>query len=89
MPHNGLVRAIHRGGTLELVEPVDLPEGAEVWVMLQSPAANLPALQKPDRPTYYPTRPQPPETLGRLLSLIAVGGDALADSEALHDTDCN
>ncbi|HEV8714880.1 MAG TPA: hypothetical protein VGX03_18875 [Candidatus Binatia bacterium] len=35
----------------------------------------------------YPTRPQPPETLTRLIGLVAVGGDALADSEALYDAD--
>jgi hypothetical protein len=35
----------------------------------------------------YPTRPQPPETLTRLIGLVAIGGDALADSEALYDAD--
>ena len=35
----------------------------------------------------YPTRPQPAETLNRLIGLIAIGGDALADSEALYDAD--
>ena len=36
---------------------------------------------------WYPTRPQPPETLTRLIGLAAIGGDALADSEALYDAD--
>jgi hypothetical protein len=36
---------------------------------------------------WYPTRPQPPETLTRLIGLVAIGGDALADSEALYDAD--
>jgi hypothetical protein len=35
----------------------------------------------------YPTRPQPPETLTQLVGLVALGGDALADSEALYDVD--
>ena len=35
----------------------------------------------------YPTRPQPPETLTRLIGLVAIGGDALADAEALYDAD--
>lgn len=35
----------------------------------------------------YPTRPQSPETLTRLIGLVAIGGDALADSEALYDAD--
>ncbi len=39
------------------------------------------------RGPWYPTRPQPPETLTRLIGLVAIGGDALADSEALYDAD--
>ncbi|MGE0824321.1 MAG: hypothetical protein AB7G75_14195 [Candidatus Binatia bacterium] len=35
----------------------------------------------------YPTRPQPPESLARLIGLVALGGDALAESEALYDAD--
>ena len=35
----------------------------------------------------YPTRPQPSESLARLIGLVAVGGDALAESEALYDAD--
>jgi hypothetical protein len=37
----------------------------------------------------YPTRPQPPETLGRLRGLIAIGGDALAESEILDNDHCD
>lgn len=33
------------------------------------------------------TRPQPPESLTRLIGLVAIGGDALAESEALYDAD--
>lgn len=32
-------------------------------------------------------RPAPPETLLRLMGVVALGGDALADSEALYDDD--
>jgi hypothetical protein len=35
----------------------------------------------------YPTRPQSPEMLTQLIELVALGGDALADSEALYDAD--
>ena len=35
----------------------------------------------------YPTCPQPPESLTRLTGLVAIGGDALAESEALYDAD--
>lgn len=37
--------------------------------------------------TLYPTRPQPPESLTHLVGLVAIGGDALAESEALYDAD--
>lgn len=35
----------------------------------------------------YPTLPQPPESLTHLVGLVAIGGDALAESEALYDAD--
>ena len=86
------VRAIYRDGTLQLLEPVDLPEGAEVWIALRV-VEPQPRTQTPSphgvgqRGLSYPTRPQPPETLVRLIGLVAVGGNALADSEALYDAD--
>ena len=85
------VRAIYRHGTLQLQEPVDLPEETEVWVELQSVhqcGQETVSLQQPSQPgPAYPTRPQPPESLERLVGLIAVGGDALVDAEALYDAD--
>lgn len=86
------VRAIYRNGVLQPLELVDLPEGAEVWVKLQvvpqhktgmAPSQRI-AQQSPS----YPVCPQPPETLKRLIGLVSIGGDALADSEALYDADC-
>jgi hypothetical protein len=35
----------------------------------------------------YPTRLLPAETLQDLVGIVSLGGDALADSEALYDTD--
>ena len=35
----------------------------------------------------YPTHPQPPASLARLIGLVAIGGDALSDSETLYDAD--
>ena len=35
----------------------------------------------------HPTRLVPAERLDRLTGLVAIGGDALADSEALYDPD--
>jgi predicted DNA-binding antitoxin AbrB/MazE fold protein len=91
MMQHVLVKAIYRDGALQLQEPVDLPEGAEVWVELQKEPhseTEIAALQQPTRlPFFYPTRPQPPESLARLVGLVAIGGDALSESEALYDAD--
>ena len=78
------VRAIHRDGVLELLTPLELPEGAQVSVIvLQTP---------PDRSGHpqavelaYSTRLVPARKLDDLTDLVAIGGDALADSEALYD----
>jgi hypothetical protein len=83
------VKAIYHRGTLQLLDTVALPEGVEVWVELHvrpQPAAETPP---PQRGPLYPVCPQPPETLAGLIGLVAVGGDALADSEALYDADWN
>ena len=80
MPQQKMVRAIYHDGTLQLLEPVDLPEGVEVQIALPV-HHHVQATQVPA----YPTRSHPPETLCRLRGLLAVGGDALSDSEALYD----
>ena len=72
-------------GTLKLHTPLKLPEGAEVRVTV------MPVEQKKrksrKRRYLYPTRPLPPGTLARLSGIVSLGGDALADSEALYDGD--
>lgn len=86
-----LVKAIYRDGALQLQEPVDLPEGTEIWVELQvesHPKTETAALQHPISSTFlHPTRPQSPESLTQLIGVVAIGGDALSESEALYDDD--
>ena len=88
-----LIKAVYDNGVLTLLEPVDLPQGAEVWVQVRSvngPDALqliLPDAEGKDARFTYPGRPQPSETLDRLTGMISVGGDALADSEALYDAE--
>jgi predicted DNA-binding antitoxin AbrB/MazE fold protein len=93
MTSTGWMKAIYRDGILQLLEPIDLPEGAEVWVELQigpQPVSEAPPRRESvKRGPLYPTRYQPPETLAHLIGLVAAGGDALADSEALYDADCH
>ena len=84
MPQQKIVRAIYHDGTLQLLEPVDLPDGVEIQIALPMHDAAERAAQGPA----FPTRLQPPETLGRVRGLLAVGGDALVDSEALYDERC-
>jgi predicted DNA-binding antitoxin AbrB/MazE fold protein len=84
MPQQKLVRAIYHDGTLQLLEPVDLPDGVEIQIALPVHNTAERAAQGP----VFPTRLHPPETLGRVRELLAVGGDALGDSEALYDEYC-
>ena len=81
MAQQKVVRAIYHEGSLQLLEPVDLPEGVELQITV--PVRD--AMETTSSGPVYPTRPQPPETLSRLCGLIAIGGDALLDSEALDD----
>ena len=77
-------RAVHRDGVLELLTPLELPEGAQVSVIvLETPASESDQPAKVE--LAYPTRLVPAERLDGLTSLAGLGGDALADSEALYD----
>jgi len=76
MDNGTFVRAVHRDGVLELLDFVELPEGARVKLLVLREDADL----------AYPTRVVPAERLDKLTGLVAVGGDALADSEALYDS---
>ena len=79
------VRAVHHAGVLELLDALELPEGAQVCVTIQSvtpeDGRGSPARFR------YPTRLVPADRLDRLTDLVEAGGDALADSEALYDPD--
>ena len=77
-------QAVYRDGTLQLLEPLDLPEGTEVQVSVQvAQPDSARIIEPPPAGSEYPTVLLPAERLRRLVGLVAVGGDALADSEAL------
>jgi len=84
MGHGTHARAVHRHGVLELLTPLELPEGARVSVIVleehgkQTGEADSVELS-------YPTRTVPAAKLDDLTGLAEMGGDALADSEALYD----
>lgn len=78
-----LVRAIHRNGTLKLLSDVALPEGAQVSVIVFDKV-----IDESHRSTlaYRSSKGLVRiEWLDRLTGVVAVGGDALADREALSD----
>lgn len=79
------VRAVHRHGMLRLLDVLELPEGAEVWLSIESVLPD--ETETPTPKLVHPTRLVPAHKLDALTGLIEVGGDALADSEALYDPD--
>ena len=74
MDNGTVVRAVHHHGVLELVDLLELPDGARVKLLVLGEDSDL----------TYATCVVPAETLDKLTGLVAVGGDALADSEALY-----
>lgn len=79
------VRAVHHYGVLRLLDALELPEGAEVWLSIESILPDATDILAPE--LVYPTRLVPAHKLDALTGLMEVGGDALADSEALYDPD--
>ncbi len=78
------VRAIYHAGVFTLLEPVALPDGAQVQldVRLTEPAK---AQYKP--PPVHPNTFVSATTLDALTGVVATGGDALGDTEALYDSE--
>ena len=78
------VRARYSKGTLKLKKMLRLPDGAEVSLTITPLEAELARRQAKPR-LKYPTRLLPAETLQDLVGIVSLGGDALADSEAVCD----
>ena len=77
------VRAVYRKGVLKVLDPLTLPDGTQVQIDIHLPE-QMPASEAVVR---YPTTLIPVAELDSLTGIVAVGGDALADSEALYDPD--
>jgi hypothetical protein len=69
---------------LELLTPLELPEGAQVSVIVLEESDEQPG-EADTVELAYPTRTVSAAKLDKLTDLIEIGGDALADSEALYD----
>ena len=67
-------RAVHHDGVLRLLDPVELPEGAQVRLLIQSISPGASGRLA------FPTRLVPAARLDRLTALAALGGDALAET---------
>lgn len=79
-------RARYSKGTLKLRAPLKLPEGAEVRVTVT--ALEPLAKRRAPKPKHtYPTVALPPGTLAKIDGLVSLGGDAVADGEALYEGD--
>lgn len=71
-------------GTLKLRRRLRLPEGAEVRVSVT--LATQPQPRKSvRRPYLHPNRSLPLLNLTQAAGLVSLGGDALADTEAIYD----
>jgi predicted DNA-binding antitoxin AbrB/MazE fold protein len=71
-------------GTLKLRRRLRLPEGTEVRVTVVPVGTS--SRREPTRRGYrYPTRTIRWANLRELSGIVSLGGDALADSEALYD----
>ena len=80
------VRAVHHDGVFELLDALELPEGARVRLSIRS--IEHETGERDTAPELvYPTRLVSAKNLDLLTSLVEVGGDALVDSEALYDPD--
>ena len=80
------VRARYSKGTLKLSRKLRLPEGTEVRVTVV-PVTVKSVRGKARSKFRYPNRPLPAKSLKELVGIVSLGGDALADSEALYDGD--
>ena len=74
-------------GTLKLRKRLRLPDGAEVRVTVVPVKADTRGRRPARRGYRYPNRTLPWANLKQLSGIVSLGGDALADSEALYDSD--
>jgi len=81
------LRARYSKGTLKLRSPLNLPEGAEVRVSVTALRGGSKRRRSVKRRYAYPNRALPIQRLKRLVASVSLGGNALADSEALYDGD--
>lgn len=78
------LRARYSRGSLKLLQPLRLPEGAEVRVSVTAVDEPQTKRRSARRRYRYPTRTLSWGNLRRLSGIVALGGDALADSEAIY-----
>lgn len=81
------VRARYTKGTLKLKRPLHLPDGAEVSLTITPLEASVKPRRATKRAYQSPNRVAPWSALDALVGIVSLGGDALADSEALYDGD--
>ncbi len=79
------LRARYSKGKLELLDPLKLPEGTQVVVSVRKAEDQSKNSRAGKRRYIHPNRRFPPKQLEKLAGLVALGGDAVADSEAIYD----
>ena len=84
---NSRLPARYSKGTLKLSKALRLPDGTEVWVTVMTTRSSVRPRRPARRKYLYPNRPLPRHTLRAISGMASLGGNALADSEALYDSD--
>ena len=77
------VRARYTKGLLKLRKPLKLAEGTEVQVTVTS--VEVAPTSRRKRNYTYPTRAVAWGSLQAITGIMSLGGDAVADAEALYD----
>lgn len=78
------VNAIYKGGMFRLLESINLTEGTLVKLNVEPQEDQTKGAQPVSLTRFIPAK-----DLSSLVGIVSLGGDSLADSESLYDSDWN
>ena len=78
------VNAIYKGGMFRLLESINLTDGTLVKLNVEPQEDQTKGVQPVSLNLFIPAK-----DLSSLVGIVSLGGDSLADSESLYDSDWN